>query len=453
MTDHFPQVFTRAEHKRRHELNHSPEASYPCDRTGCRKAFHRQDLLQRHQERHELEAQTENAVLAHRRLPSDHTNPSSLGHPLLTSTSMRSPPILPAQAASNGLSIPSLLHPSSGEGHAHGQHSSGFEFVPRTPFPMYSSSMGSSDDFIYSSPESSSHSPLSDQYAFPHRSSISSSSSSVVDFVPPHCTSPLIHNAAASGWAPLLPPNSLPNSCATLDDEMAGFPSVSSQIMFKNRFFHPRAEANLKPVAGTSIPVPLAQLAGPERSALRQRQLAPATGSVQGTDNGGLEMSSLVEDRAWQADCLERYWRHFHPFFPIVHRPTFDSSKASSTSSSSSSTFSTSSTATSTTAAAVPPVMAGSDALRTAMIAIGSQYDTRIMAKETSLGLLEICTATLAKVIHSISFSLSSKPIFLTQNSYLLLPSCSIRRLSIHVSSWIDLIPHLPERVLNPINS
>lgn len=45
------QVFTRAEHRRRHELNHNPEASYPCTYDGCHKAFHRSDLLARHMER------------------------------------------------------------------------------------------------------------------------------------------------------------------------------------------------------------------------------------------------------------------------------------------------------------------------------------------------------------------------------------------------------------------
>jgi Zinc finger, C2H2 type len=44
-------VFTRAEHRRRHELNHNPEASFPCTYDGCRKAFHRSDLLARHMER------------------------------------------------------------------------------------------------------------------------------------------------------------------------------------------------------------------------------------------------------------------------------------------------------------------------------------------------------------------------------------------------------------------
>jgi hypothetical protein len=63
-----PKVFTRAEHKRypipptvlsflvltlrrRHELNHNPEALYRCTQTGCKKSFHRSDLLARHMER------------------------------------------------------------------------------------------------------------------------------------------------------------------------------------------------------------------------------------------------------------------------------------------------------------------------------------------------------------------------------------------------------------------
>lgn len=36
---------------RRHELNHNPEASYRCTQPGCRKSFHRPDLLARHMER------------------------------------------------------------------------------------------------------------------------------------------------------------------------------------------------------------------------------------------------------------------------------------------------------------------------------------------------------------------------------------------------------------------
>lgn len=68
----------------------------------------------------------------------------------------------------------------------------------------------------------------------------------------------------------------------------------------------------------------------------------------------------------WQ-DCFDLYWRHFHPLFPVVHRPTFFATKPS-------------------------PLMAG------AMVAIGSQYDTRPNAKEYSLACLEACSKLLLKV-------------------------------------------------------
>ncbi|QMW24937.1 hypothetical protein G4B84_000182 [Aspergillus flavus NRRL3357] len=54
-------IFTRAEHRRRHELNHNPEAVFRCTHPGCKKAFHRPDLLSRHVERHEIETQMNNA--------------------------------------------------------------------------------------------------------------------------------------------------------------------------------------------------------------------------------------------------------------------------------------------------------------------------------------------------------------------------------------------------------
>jgi Fungal specific transcription factor domain len=73
----------------------------------------------------------------------------------------------------------------------------------------------------------------------------------------------------------------------------------------------------------------------------------------------------IIDTVKWQ-DCLECYWQHFHPLFPIVHRPTFFATKPS-------------------------PLMAG------AMVAIGSQYDTRPNAKEYSLALLEACWKLLAK--------------------------------------------------------
>ncbi|CAG8909249.1 unnamed protein product [Penicillium egyptiacum] len=45
-------VFTRAEHRRRHELSHEPKKKYPCTYEGCKKAFHRRDYLAQHLRRH-----------------------------------------------------------------------------------------------------------------------------------------------------------------------------------------------------------------------------------------------------------------------------------------------------------------------------------------------------------------------------------------------------------------
>ncbi|KAK0616275.1 hypothetical protein B0T14DRAFT_243658 [Immersiella caudata] len=47
-------TFTRAEHLRRHQLSHQ-NPGYACTYPGCERAFHRPDLLARHQQRHEVE--------------------------------------------------------------------------------------------------------------------------------------------------------------------------------------------------------------------------------------------------------------------------------------------------------------------------------------------------------------------------------------------------------------
>jgi uncharacterized Zn-finger protein len=41
-------VFTRAEHRRRHELTHRSKKLHACPHAGCTKAFHRADYLAQH---------------------------------------------------------------------------------------------------------------------------------------------------------------------------------------------------------------------------------------------------------------------------------------------------------------------------------------------------------------------------------------------------------------------
>ncbi|KAI0526679.1 hypothetical protein F5B22DRAFT_641819 [Xylaria bambusicola] len=48
-----PKTFTRAEHLRRHQLSHKSPTAFICCWPGCDKVFHRQDLLDRHTQRHE----------------------------------------------------------------------------------------------------------------------------------------------------------------------------------------------------------------------------------------------------------------------------------------------------------------------------------------------------------------------------------------------------------------
>lgn len=104
-------VFTRAEHRRRHELNHNPEASFPCSKEGCQKAFHRPDLLARHMERHDLDSRT-TSPRPPRPTQSNHipttpevanlVSPTPLHRPLPASTQQSSP-----------ISIDSLVQPGA----------------------------------------------------------------------------------------------------------------------------------------------------------------------------------------------------------------------------------------------------------------------------------------------------------------------------------------------------
>ncbi|KAH0845500.1 C2H2 finger domain protein [Fonsecaea pedrosoi] len=169
------QVFTRAEHRRRHELNHNPEALFPCTRPGCRKAFHRMDLLQRHQERHDLETAAEATVAGHMNQMAQvavTSEPSSvMPAPVMTSPQAdRSAP----RSSSGGLSIGSLVHPQ--QDYRYGMGTPAFNGFPRQQM-HYVPGYNSADDSIFYTPESS-QSPVSEYYGrFPHRQSISSSSS------------------------------------------------------------------------------------------------------------------------------------------------------------------------------------------------------------------------------------------------------------------------------------
>ncbi|OGE55651.1 hypothetical protein PENARI_c004G10394 [Penicillium arizonense] len=179
-------VFTRAEHRRRHELNHNPEASYHCTQSGCNKSFHRPDLLARHIERHELDSQIEQPAWT----PSQETvTQSSIPRCMSIDHGMS----MTATSQPHNMSIGSLVAP--------GIHPdlvndcslmwSGVD-LPLQPRPTFQNQLPESTDDspFYSSPAETCPSPLSDAtFSLPPHSSssissISSASISVIDQYP-----------------------------------------------------------------------------------------------------------------------------------------------------------------------------------------------------------------------------------------------------------------------------
>ncbi|KAJ5777927.1 hypothetical protein N7520_001173 [Penicillium odoratum] len=179
-------VFTRAEHRRRHELNHNPEASYRCTHLGCKKAFHRSDLLARHIERHELESQPEQnqwAPQSQTPLPSDSTA-------IPRCISMDSSSLMAGTSQPNSMSIGALVAPGVHPDLANDCSMvwTGMDLPLQHPRPsnnlFHNQLPESADDSpFYSSPAETCPSPLSDNFSLPTHSS-SMSSVSLIDAYP-----------------------------------------------------------------------------------------------------------------------------------------------------------------------------------------------------------------------------------------------------------------------------
>jgi hypothetical protein len=251
-----------------------------------------------------------------------------------------------APRSSGGLSIGSLVHPQQDYRYNLGTPAfSGFarqqiHFVP---------GFSSSDESLFYTPESS-QSPVSEYYGrYQHRQSISSSSS--VAAFDASAPSPLISGTIPQPWAPTTgpPTNILPS---TLLDDGAYIP-----VCPPFHGFGAYTEADQSP-ADPTLPIPLSDLDGIEWSVIR-RELSNASGIQSGDPS-----ADLCDTIRWH--CLDHYWQYFHPSFPVVHRPTFLPTKPS-------------------------PLLAS------AMVAIGSQYDSRPDAKVYSLTLLEIATKLLRR--------------------------------------------------------
>ncbi|KAF4212280.1 hypothetical protein CNMCM8980_001053 [Aspergillus fumigatiaffinis] len=208
-------VFTRAEHRRRHELNHKPEALYRCPHQNCKKEFHRSDLLTRHMARHELEAQMESSSQWER----DAQIPTISEPPRVSKCMPIDPAINTYLAATQspstmsvGALVGSSMHPSLTSNCSLMWNSMDMHSTPQVP--MYGNHQifeSVEDTRFYATPETC-PSPASDGTSLslpPHsRSSLSSTPATMVDSYPSSIidsdltSSPVPMHSTLRGWDP-----------------------------------------------------------------------------------------------------------------------------------------------------------------------------------------------------------------------------------------------------------
>ncbi|EAW10788.1 putative C2H2 finger domain protein [Aspergillus clavatus NRRL 1] len=208
-------VFTRAEHRRRHELNHKPEALYRCPHQGCKKTFHRADLLTRHMARHELEAQMENTTQWERQ-----THIPMVSSPLQASKCAQVDPSMttylgathPQDSMSIGALVGSPIHPDLANDC--GLMWNPMDMASNPHVPMFNSHHvyeSVEDTRFYATPETC-PSPASDGAGLSlpgqSRSSLSSTPATMIDSYPSSIvesdltSSPVSMHSHLHGWDP-----------------------------------------------------------------------------------------------------------------------------------------------------------------------------------------------------------------------------------------------------------
>ncbi|KAE8349180.1 hypothetical protein BDV28DRAFT_141743 [Aspergillus coremiiformis] len=202
-------IFTRAEHRRRHELNHNPEASFRCTHLGCKKAFRRSDLLARHVERHELETQMNNAQWERQShvpvvpespyLPKGAPVDPNTGH-YLTETQ-------PVTTMSIGSVVAPAIHPDLTNDGGFMWANMNMSSVHQPPlYPTHRIHESVEDNQFYSSPEPC-PSPSSDGATFSipshSRSSVASTPTAIADSYPETILDTDLTSSPMSGHASL----------------------------------------------------------------------------------------------------------------------------------------------------------------------------------------------------------------------------------------------------------
>ncbi|KAI9684433.1 MAG: hypothetical protein M1829_002243 [Trizodia sp. TS-e1964] len=327
-------VFTRNEHLKRHQLNHSTEASYRCEFPNCSKSFHRSDLLNRHMERHNSQDKTDQPVASHRGSPALSQDDSYNSPPAFLQEVQPTLRVSVTPAPQDSLFAPAL------------------QFQPFPPSQVVPSSEIDSDDMpLLSIPQSGSlmpgsfyassadESPLwsgsgagsvsssTSEYqaiqqfpapAIPYNTPTRARSTSAVSAVDPwysfSSNSPLHPNSASTAWPLAEDIASMTRGMDSLYEgdylQPVGIPAWRNPPLDTHL---PPTELPTQPIFNTTFPeldrgiwLDLQSLTTKEAiTSDASSTLAVAEGSL-----GGIHAN------------LQLYWQKFDPTFPIVHRPT-----------------------------------------------------------------------------------------------------------------------------------
>ncbi|KAM0800849.1 hypothetical protein BDR22DRAFT_850808 [Usnea florida] len=121
-------IFTRAEHRKRHEANHNTQPAFQCTIEGCRKPFQRADLLARHMERqHNIPAEASAFRSPYsQRSNSEASTPSARGSFSGPHMGLPAPTPGPSIPQPSGtMSIGSIIEPNMHRNSEYASHPSG----------------------------------------------------------------------------------------------------------------------------------------------------------------------------------------------------------------------------------------------------------------------------------------------------------------------------------------
>ncbi|RDA95794.1 hypothetical protein CP533_5153 [Ophiocordyceps camponoti-saundersi (nom. inval.)] len=372
-----PKTFTRAEHLRRHQLSHQPPG-LPCQVPGCDKVFHRKDLLERHQQRHDQEERLAGGV-SRRSMSRPHGSASPARASLDERTSRGPVPAAPPFGSPPLGSRPTSAPGGPGRSLGHGKWSvTGSsspplrhlqaQFAPKSstpecmidPLPMdvfkpdsepglglmdvpelCGPHVGSEASLVsWTSEHSVDHSGPSSNYSTPPPSDVSqldqpaarSSSSMWVDSLEPSAVSSRMlmdHSSyplASLGYNSPPPPQ--PYSTSNYGDTASvAFPGFDDSSLYGTPVPDTTARS-LSPqvvVGQCSETLVTAPAALPGDRMLR----AVSCGLAPETTFGLLAAEGLMPPLSGEAvrsmpTYLNLYWQKVHPMYPIIHRATFE---------------------------------------------------------------------------------------------------------------------------------